>query len=144
MRRILVVLMLALCFESYTQGNRIDKDLELIPPNVFEIKQYPISLNGEFFCFVRLVILEYGWEHLYFPIAIQWIFDDSEKRIHYVKYKKLVEETAMLSNSIISVKSMKDSLQVELIGSDPISFQESKYVLTIRPKGTYEIKQVPK
>jgi len=144
MRRMLVVLMLVISIDAYTQTDRIMKDLDQVAVNIRSVQRYPVFNNGSFYCFVRLVVFEYGWEEIYAPLSIQWIFDDSEKRIHYVKYKKLVEETARLSNSIVSVKSMKDSLQVELIGRDPIGLEESKYVLTIRPKGTYEIKQVPK
>lgn len=139
MRKAAIVLFLFLCANLFAQEADIRKDVKAVPLSIRQIERYPVLKNGMFACFARVILLEYGREHVSSPLVVQWLYEDPRAGAYAVKYEKIVFQDEAWSLSIDSCEILDDRLKITLSGVHTYSLEERAFTLVVYPDGIFNL-----
>jgi hypothetical protein len=130
----LSIFILAIALSGCTQtgtpqiSESVQNNDEINSENILNEKTEELVINDELFGYVKVILEEYGDEHIYTPLKIQWLDKDS------VFIKEVVlnnNNPDVWSLSINSLENTPEGLVLELSGTHSYSFEEKDFSFKI-------------
>ncbi len=115
--------------------SKTDKQIEQkikkinIPLNIRDIEVSPLVINNKFIGYVRVILLENGYEHITTPLTIQWLDETSSKIIHEVSLNNIAGPWSL---GIDSIKKNSKGLLLKLSGDNAYIIEEKNKTFEIQ------------